>query len=92
MDHHLNKNSTAYETDSELALTIPSLSFSQGSLVIECAAGTVYVPFSLYLQPPTILEGAEGLNTDMPVLGETVTLRGTEFIQVDAIKYGDSVR
>lgn len=89
MDHHLNKNSTAYETDSELALTIPSLSFSQGSLVIECAAGTVYVPFSLYLQPPTILEGAEGLNTDMPVLGETVTLRGTEFIQVDAIKYGD---
>lgn len=89
MDHHLNNSQTAYETDSELALTIPTLSFDTGSLVLECSAGTVYVPFSLYLQAPTIVEGADGLNTDMPVLGETVTIRGTEFIQVDAIKYGD---
>ncbi|MBR1686950.1 MAG: hypothetical protein IJ710_00250 [Prevotella sp.] len=89
MDHHLNSNSTAYETDSELALDIPTLSFTTGSLVLECAGGTVYAPFSLYLQAPTILEGAQGLSTDMPVLGETVTIRGTEFIQVDAVKYGD---
>lgn len=88
-DHHLNNSKTAYETDSQLALTIPALGYSGGSLVIECAAGTVYVPFSLYLQPPTILEGASGLNTDMPVIGETVTLHGTEFVQVDAIRYGD---
>lgn len=89
MDHHLNNAKTAYETDSELALTIPSLSYDTGSLVLECSAGTIYVPFSLYLQAPTIMAGAEGLSTDMPVPGETVVIRGTEFIQVDAVKYGD---
>lgn len=89
MDHHLNNSKTAYETDSQLALTIPNLPFTTGSLVLECSAGNVYVPFSLYLQAPSIAEGAYGLSTDMPVIGETVTVRGTEFIQVDAVKYGD---
>ena len=90
MDHHLNNSQTAYETDSELALTIPDLSFDTGALVLQCSAATIYVPFSLYLQAPTLVgPTAEGLSSDMPVLGEIVTFRGTEFIQVDAVKYGD---
>lgn len=83
-DHKLNRNDT-YETTSLLSLTIPDLGYDTGSLVVETAAGTAYYPFSFYLAPPTITN----LNTDMPVIGETLTISGTYFVQVDAVRYGD---
>lgn len=88
-DHHLNKSSTAYETDSELSMTIPSMPFDSGILVLECASGTIYTPFSLYLPAPTILQGFDALSSDMPSIGEVLTVRGTDFIQVEAVRYGD---
>ena len=43
------------------------------------------------LSAPTIVTSRidGGLSTDMPVLGETVSVFGTEFVQVEAVKYGD---
>ncbi len=83
-NHHLNA-SEAYVTSSQLKVTIPTLSYDTGTLVVETAAGTAYYPFSLFLTAPTITD----INTDMPVNGETVTVKGTYFVQVEAVKYGD---
>ena len=84
-DHHNVAGTTIYETTSQLSVQIPDLPYGKGALVVECTGGTVYFPFSLTLAPPTII----GLNTDMPVMGETLTIYGTEFVQVEAVSYGD---
>ena len=84
-DHHNVAGTTTYETTSQLSVQIPSLPYEKGALVVECTGGTVYFPFSLTLAPPTIT----GINTDMPVMGETLTVYGTEFVQVEAVTYGD---
>lgn len=83
-NHYLNSRDT-YVTASTLKATIPSLSYDTGTLVVETAAGTAYYPFSLYLSVPTIT----GVNTDMPVPGETLTVSGTYFVQVEQVRYGD---
>lgn len=83
-NHYLNSRDT-YVTASQLKATIPSLSYDTGTLVVETAAGTAYYPFSLYLSAPAIT----AVNTDMPVIGETLTVTGTYFVQVEAVKYGD---
>ena len=90
-DHHKVPQTTRYETTSQLSVQIPSLPFEKGAFVIECAGGTVYFPFSLTLPAPTIstYRNDGGLSSDMPVIGERVTVYGTEFIQVEAIRYGD---
>ena len=68
-----------------LKVNIPSLSYDTGTFVIETAAGTTYYPFSYFLAPPTITD----INTDMPVTGETLSIKGTYFVQVDEVRYGD---
>ena len=83
-NHYLNSSDT-YLTASQLRVTIPSLGYDTGTLVVETAAGTSYYPFSFYLKPPTIT----GVNTDMPVPGEVLHVYGTYFVQVEAVKYGD---
>lgn len=84
-DHHLNTKTQAYETDSHLAVVIPELSYTSGSLVIECAAGTAYISYYKTPGVPTI----SSVSTDMPQLGQTVTIKGTEFVQVESVTYGD---
>ena len=83
-NHALNQNDT-YQTTSQLRVNIPALPYETGTLVVETAAGTTYYPFSFTLAAPTIT----GLNTDMPVKGEKLTIRGTYFVQVEAVRYGD---
>jgi len=83
-DRHLNSNQN-YEVTSQLQLTIPELSFDQGALVIECAAGTRYIAFSKLPSAPVI----KSISSDMPVLGETLVIKGNEFIQVESVTFGD---
>ena len=90
-DHHNVSGTTTYETISQLTVEIPNLPFEKGSLVVECVGGTAYFPFSMTLAAPTISTGRTdgGISTDMPVIGEVVSVYGTEFVQVEAIRYGD---
>lgn len=83
-DRHLNSNQD-YEVTSQLQITTPTLPFDEGSLVLECAAGIVYIPYSKVPGKPVI----SGINTDMPIPGTDLVIRGREFVQVESVSYGD---
>lgn len=84
-DHHQNSRTQAYETTSQLKVTVPDLPFEKGSLVFECAGGTTYIAYSKYPGAPLIND----ISSDMPVPGELVTLYGREFVQIESIRFGD---
>jgi len=84
-DHHLNTTTNAYETTSQLRFTLPSVSFSEGAVVFECAGGTAYIPFSVLPGLPVILS----VSNDMPQIGEKVVITGRDFVQVESVSYGD---
>ncbi len=84
---HYASSGTSYVTSSEVQFVIPSMPYSEGSLIIQCASGNVYYPFTLFLPAPTITD----ITTDMPVFGEPFTISGTDFIQVEEVKIGDKV-
>jgi len=83
-DRYLNSNQV-YEVASQLALTTPDLPFDEGCLVIECAAGIVYIPYTKVPGKPVITN----INTDMPFPGYDLVITGREFVQVEKITYGD---
>lgn len=83
-DRYIN-SSQNYEVSSQIQLTTPELSFNEGSLVIECAAGIVYIPYYKTPGKPVILS----VSSDMPVIGEQLTITGQEFVQVEGVQYGD---
>ena len=82
-DHYLNSRTQAYETTSQLGVTIPQLPYDKGTLVIECAAGTTYIAFSVLPGQPIIFD----ISSDMPVPGEEVTITGRDFVQVESVTY-----
>ena len=84
-DHHLNSMTNAYETTSQLMFTMPDVPYETGSLVLECAAGTTYIPYNKVPGKPALFS----VSTDMPQIGETLVLTGREFVQVESVKYGD---
>ncbi len=86
-DHHRNAKTNAFETTSQLKVTLPDVSFGKGVLVVQCATGSTYIPFSVLPGVPVLL----GINTDFPVPGELVTITGREFIQVESVSFGGIV-
>lgn len=85
-DRHLNSNQD-YEVTSELAVVTPDLPFDEGVFVIQCAAGTVYMPYTKVPGKPVI----KSISSDMPVIGETLVIKGNEFVQVESVTLGDVV-
>ncbi|MBQ9678835.1 MAG: hypothetical protein IJV44_11935 [Prevotella sp.] len=83
-DRYIN-SSQNYEVSSQLSLTTPDLPYSTGTLVIECAAGIVYVPYYKTPGKPVILS----VSSDMPVIGEQLVITGQEFVQVESVSFGD---
>lgn len=83
-DRYIN-SSQNYEVSSQLSLITPNLSFDEGSLVIECAAGIVYIPYTKLPGKPVITS----INTDMPIPGTELIIKGREFVQVESVSYGD---
>lgn len=81
----LNAMTNAYETTSQLKFTMPTLSYNEGTLVVECAGGTAYIPFSKLPGQPVIFN----ISTDMPQIGETLVITGREFVAVQSVQYGD---
>ena len=84
-DHAINPDNQAYRTTSIVDVTVPENAPETGALVLECAAGTVYLPFTRVPGKPVILS----CSNDMPECGETLVLTGREFVQVEKITYGD---
>ena len=84
-DHHRNPKNNAFETTSQLSVTLPNIPYQTGTLVIQCATGSTYIPFSALPGQPVLL----GISSDMPVPGEVVTITGREFVQVESIGFGD---
>ena len=84
-EHYQNSRTQAFETTSQLAVTIPDLPFEKGTLVIETAAGTTYIGFTKNPGQPIIFD----ISSDMPVPGEEVVITGREFVQVESVSFGD---
>lgn len=85
MDHHLNASSNSYETTSQVKFQMPEVPYEKGVIVFECTAGTTYLPFYKRPGQPTITY----VSSDMPQIGENLIIKGSEFVQVESIKYGD---
>lgn len=83
-DRYINSNQS-YEVSSQIQLVTPDLSFDEGSLVIECAAGIVYIPYTKVPGKPVITD----ISTDMPIPGTDFIIKGREFVQVESVSYGD---
>ena len=83
-DRYIN-SSQNYEVSSQLSLITPNLSFDEGSLVIECAAGIVYIPYTKLPGKPVI----SSINTDMPIPGTELVIKGREFVQVESVVFGN---
>ena len=81
----INSMTNAYETQSQLRFNLPDLPFTEGTLVIETAGGTAYIPYSQTPGQPVIFY----VSNDMPQIGETLIITGREFVQVESVKYGD---
>ncbi len=86
-DHHINNKTQAYETNSQLSVTIPSLPYDKGTLVLQCAGGTTYIAFSKLPGAPVLFS----ISSDMPVPGELVTIKGRELVVVESVSFGDVV-
>lgn len=85
MEHYLDNKTQNYTTDSQLAVNIPELPFDEGTFVIECAAGTVYIPYTKLPGVPVI----KSISTDMPEIGENLIIKGNEFVQIESVTFGD---
>ncbi len=83
-DRYINSNQS-YEVSSQLQLVTPDLPFDEGTLIIECAAGIVYIPYTKVPGKPVITS----INTDMPIPGTDLIIKGREFVQVESVSYGD---
>lgn len=81
----VKNNKTTFEKNTVMAFNLPNVPYEQGTLVIEAAGGITYIAYNKYPGLPTI----KYLSTDMPVIGETVTLVGNEYVDVESITYGD---
>ncbi len=83
-DHHLGPNNT-YMTTSQLKFNMPEVSYTEGTIVLECASGITYIPYYKVPGVPEVIE----ISSDMPVIGETLIIKGREFVQVESVAYGD---
>lgn len=83
-DHHLNANNS-YETTSQLSFAMPEVPYQSGVIVLECSGGTSYIPYYKVPGKPTIVN----ISSDMPQIGEDLIIKGSEFVQVESVKYGD---
>ena len=81
----VNPMTQAYETTSQLKFTMPNVPYNEGTLVLETAAGTAYIPYYKTPGAPVIFS----VSSDMPQIGETLEIKGREFVQVESVKYGD---
>lgn len=84
-NHALNSSTGAYQTTSKVEVTVPEGAPETGALVLECAAGTVYLSYYRVPGLPVILS----VSNDMPMVGETLVITGREFVQVESVSYGD---
>jgi len=86
-DHHLNTSNNVWETTSVLGAVLPNQMPESGTFVVECTAGITYFAFFRRPGAPTITS----ISSDMPQIGEDLVIKGTEFVQVESVAYGDVV-
>lgn len=84
-ERYLDTKNMRYEVSSIVDVTVPELPYKSGTIVLECAAGTRYFAYASSLAKPVI----SFISSDMPEIGECVTITGTELMQVKSITYGD---
>ena len=81
----MNASTLAYETESEIEVTLPSDVPETGTLIIETAAGPAYMAFSVLPDKPTILN----FSSDMPQIGEDIFITGRDFVNVAQVNFGN---
>jgi hypothetical protein len=81
----IEKGALTYGSTSIEGAVLPAEVPDSGTLVVQCAAGTTYLPFYKRPGKPVILS----VSSDMPEIGEDLIIKGRDFVQVEAITYGD---
>lgn len=81
---YYDEKAKQYVSDSEMQLTLPSLPYEKGFLVIETPQGSSVSEYAA-LPPAPVLRS---ISSDMPVPGSTVTIKGDYFINVESILIG----
>ncbi|MGM9699445.1 MAG: glycan-binding surface protein [Prevotella sp.] len=84
-DHRLNTKTNAFETESVVGAVLPEALPDSGAVVVETAAATVYLPFSVLPGKPAIY----GISSDMPQIGEELVITGRDFVSVSSVNFGD---
>lgn len=83
---YFDEKAKQYVSDSEMQLTLPSLPYDKGFLVIETPQGSSVSEYAA-LPPAPVLKS---ISSDMPVPGSTVTIKGDYFINVESIMFGSN--
>lgn len=84
-NHYIDSKTQAYTTESVIKLTIPEIPYESGTLVVKTATGYSYIAYYKVPGKPVITD----ISSEYPEIGETVTIKGREFVQVESITYGD---
>lgn len=84
-NHYLDPQTNSYVTSSEIGLVLPDIPYESGTLVVKTATGFSYIAYSKKPGIPKI----KSVSSEYPEIGETVTIKGSEFVQVGSITYGD---
>lgn len=86
-NRYYDEKGSQYVTDSDMTLTLPELGFNEGYLVLEAPQGHAVIEYAALPPAPTV----SGISSDMPVPGSRVYIRGTYFVAVTGIKFGNDV-
>ncbi|MBQ2181640.1 MAG: hypothetical protein II400_05265, partial [Bacteroidaceae bacterium] len=85
MSRYFDEDTNNYKMDSRVRVVLPAQLPDSGSIVVKCASGNSYLPFSILPGKPTITS----VSNDMPMIDEEIVISGTEFYLVESVSWGD---
>ncbi|MBQ2165673.1 MAG: hypothetical protein II447_02745 [Bacteroidaceae bacterium] len=85
MSRYFDEDTNNYKMDSRVRVVLPAQLPDSGSIVVKCASGNAYLPFSILPGKPTITS----VSNDMPMIDEEIVISGTEFYLVESVSWGD---
>lgn len=85
-NHTLIKEYNVNEEYSELTITMPEEFIKKGFLIVKCYKSNFSsIQFQATIPSPKI----ESINSNMPIVGEVITIKGTNFVDVSNIRIND---
>ncbi len=70
----------------KIIVTMPQTILTEGYFIIECYSGTAVLPFQSTPPSPPVITS---VSSDMPIVGETVTVYGSNFNKLISVEIGN---